>query len=100
MPSHVPRTAPIKQQETLAKREARLRHAIATFADADAIKRAAEHLRQSQLSILKARREILRYKKESDEMAREVASIAADEELWRELSVEAIAIRYSDLTGA
>ena len=95
MPSFVPRSlAPVKQQETLAKREARLRHAISTSANADAIATSAEHVRESQLNILKARRELLRYKPESLEVTLQLENIAADEVVWRNLSIDDITRRY------
>ena len=95
MPSFAPRSlAPIKQQETLAKREARLKHTLAISAQADAIAMAAEHVRESQLNILKARRELLRYKPESVETSRQLENITAEEILWRGLSIENITKRY------
>lgn len=95
MPSHVPRTlAPVKQQETLAKREARLKHAIASLAKPDALDAAAEDVRKSQLSILKARRELHRYKPQTPELAKQLESIDADDKVWREISVHEILRKY------
>ena len=55
---------------------------------------AAEHVRESQLNILKARREQLRYKPESVETSRQLENITAEEILWRGLSIENITKRY------
>jgi hypothetical protein len=87
----VPRSlAPAKQPETLAKREARLRHAIASGGTTENVSLCAEHVRQSQLSILKARRELIRYKQEPDERSRRLESISADEAIWKGISVTEI----------
>jgi hypothetical protein len=95
VPSHAPRSlAPIKQQETLAKFEARLRHALASSAPEDKVAMAAERVRKSQLSILKARRELLRYKTDTPEKLRQLESITATTEWWTSLSAQEIAKRY------
>jgi hypothetical protein len=85
---------PIKQQETLAKREARLRAAIAASANADSIHACAEQLRHSQLSILKARRELIRHKPESDALTRQLDGIATDEATWIAMPIDEILKRY------
>ena|SRR5690349_7311472 len=96
MPLYPPRTlAPIKQQETLAKREARLMAALAHPERAARIARAVDEVRASQLAILKARSELVRYKPDTTQKTRQLESIEAAETLWRTLTAEDIVSRYA-----
>lgn len=95
MPSHAPRyLVPVKQLGALAKREARLQHAMGKGGEPSTVARLAEEVRRSQLSVLKARRELLAYDPETVERVRKLSSIVEDENLWRELDVLKIVERY------
>jgi len=96
VPSHVPRTlAPVKQQETLAKYEARLLHALKHGSRAEAIHSAAERVRRCQLSILKARRELIRYAPLTEQLSLELEGIDAAASRWLALSSQDIVQQYS-----
>jgi hypothetical protein len=95
MPSYPPRSlAPVKQLETLAKCEARLRHALASAESDQKVTNAVDRVRQAQLSVLKARRELIRYRPTSDELTRELENIAADEDRWTALPDGELAKQY------
>jgi hypothetical protein len=55
---------------------------------------AAEGVRHAHLSVLKARRALIEYKLDSPEKQRQLASIAADESWWAEVTIEAILLKY------
>ena len=100
MPLYPPRgLEPYKQKETLAKREQRLRHAIAAGAVPERLRRAAESVRASQIAILKAEHELIRYHPESEERSRHLASIEKRRQQWQSLSVESILQQYSEISG-
>lgn len=91
MPSHAPRfLAPVKQLETLAKRETALRKAVSKGFARSRIEEAAEGLRYAHLRVLKARRALIEYKLGSTEMERQVRKISTDESRWLAMSIDEI----------
>lgn len=94
MPTHAPRSLPVKQLETLAKREATLRGLITRNAPGSKLHAAVQEIRHSQLAVLKARRALIEYEADSIEKQRQIGSITADELMWSTFSVEEILDRY------
>ena len=96
MPLHPPRSlAPVKQLETLAKREATLRGIIKRNESAPRLALAVEDIRHAHLAVLKARRALIEYEPDSLEKQRQLERIAADESIWAAASVTDILERYS-----
>ena len=96
MPLHPPRSlAPVKQLETLAKREATLRGVIKRKEPAPRLEAAAQDIRHAQLAVLKARRALVEYEPDSTEKQRQLQSIASDESAWTSISVEDVLRRYA-----
>lgn len=94
MPSHVPRSLqPYSQQESLEKRERKLRRAIATMAPLEKLQMAAEEVRAAQLLLAKAEFEFIRYS--DDANARRIKNIELRRVHWQTISVEAILVQYS-----
>lgn len=58
MPSHVPRTTPVRKQEILEKREAELCHALKHASPQDRIYRLSEKVREAQLNLIKAKKHL------------------------------------------
>jgi hypothetical protein len=72
MPSYVPRSLrPYSQQESLEKRERKLRRAIDTMASVEKLQKAAEDVRTAQLLLAKAELELIRYSENADGKYRE-----------------------------
>lgn len=95
MPLHPPRSlAPVKQLETLAKREATLRGVITRNESASKLEAAVQEIRHSQLAVLKARRALIEHEADSAERRRQIDRIAADELSWSTASIEDILQRY------
>jgi hypothetical protein len=96
VPLHPPRSlAPVKQLETLTKREATLRGIIKRNEPAPRLELAVQDMRHAQLAVLKARRALIEYEPDSIEKQRQLESIAADESIWSAASVTDILERYS-----
>ena len=94
MPSHVPRSLqPYSQQESLEKRERKLRRAIAMMAPLEKLQMAAEEVRAAQLLLAKAESELIRYS--DDANARRIKNIELRRAHWQTISVEAILVHYS-----
>lgn len=95
MPSNVPRSLqPYSQQQSLEKREQKLRRAIAAMAPVEKLQQAAEAVRAGQLLLLKAELELIRY---SDAVNhRRIRNIEVKRDYWQTISVEAILVQYSN----
>lgn len=95
MPLHPPRSlAPVKQLETLAKREAKLHAIVARNEPASKLVAAVQDIRHSQLAVLKARRVLVEYEPDSTVKQRQLEGIAADEQMWSAASIEDVLKRY------
>jgi hypothetical protein len=95
MPAHVPRSLqPYYQQQSLEKREKRLRRAIAIMEPVEKLQAAAEDVRAVQLLLLKAEFELIRYSEEPN--AKRIRNIELKRNHWQTISVEAILVQYSD----
>jgi len=87
--------SPAKQLGTLAKYEKRLRAAIAR-PDSDAkMTSAIARVRQAQLSVLKARRDLIRQRTATTALIKQLKRIEADETKWLALSDNEIVGRYN-----
>jgi hypothetical protein len=95
MPLYPPRTlAPVKQLETLAKREARLVGILLRGGKAQPVSAAVEGVRTAHLAVLKARRALIEYKPDSEEKRAQLSSIARLETEWSQLLGKEILDRY------
>ncbi len=95
MPSHVPRSLqPYSQQQSLDKREQKLRRALGIMAPVEKLKLAAEGVRAAHLLLLKAELELIRYSEDAD--VRRIRKIELKRDHWQSISVEAILVQYSD----
>jgi hypothetical protein len=95
MPSNVPRSQhPYSQQQSLEKREQKLRRAIAAMAPVEKLQQAAEGVRASQLLLLKAEFELIRYSDAVND--RRIRNIELKRDYWQTISVEAILVQYSN----
>jgi hypothetical protein len=93
MPSHPPRgLQPYSQQQTLDKRERQLRRALTLMAPVEKLHAAAEDVRASQLLVLKAEEELIRYSPETD--SKRLKNIERKRDYWQSMSVEAILVQY------
>jgi hypothetical protein len=81
------------QHLTLAKREAKLRRALASMAAVDKLHAAAELVRTAQLLALKAHAENIRYSPDVD--PKRLNNIDREHAYWLAISVEAILIKYA-----
>ncbi len=91
MPSFVPRRLePYQKREILDKRLLSLRGAINSGASDVRITHAAEKVRLSALTVIKAQRSLLAERPESEARARQLQNLSDEEERWNSLSVEAI----------
>lgn len=96
MPLYPPRTlAPVKQLESLAKREAKLRDVLSRNSTPTKLEEATEKVRMAQLSVLKARISLLEHQPDSPSRRRELESIAKSEQHWLGLSASDIQNEYS-----
>jgi hypothetical protein len=97
VPLYPPRTlAPVKQLQALAKREAALRGLLTRGGPEARVEAAAENVRHAQLAVLKARRSLIEFKKESKEKRQQLEGIAEDESAWRNAIISSIIARYSE----
>jgi hypothetical protein len=95
VPLYPPRSlAPVKQLETLAKREATLRGVLKRDSARTRTEAAAESVRHAHLAVLKARRALIEFEPDSPEKQRQLESIATDEYGWASVPVEGIVERY------
>jgi hypothetical protein len=95
MPANVPRSLqPYSQQQSLEKREKRMRRAIAKMESVEKLQAAAEDVRAAQLLLLKAEFELIRYSEEPN--AKRIRNIELKHDHWQTISVEAILVRYSE----
>ena len=95
MPSYPPRTlAPVKQLQTLAKREAALRGLLNRGGSEARVEAAAENVRHAHLAVLKARRSLIEFKKDSREKQNQLDSIAEDESAWSGAAIAAVIAQY------
>jgi hypothetical protein len=98
MPLYPPRSLePYKKKETLLKRELQLRHALSSGETPERLRRAAENVRTSQLAVLKAEQELVRYDPESEERSRHLASIKKRRDTWQSIAIESIIQQYSEI---
>jgi hypothetical protein len=97
MPRYVPRTASVRKQEILEKREAELRHALRQASSHNRILRLSEKVREAQLKLIKAKKHLdqsFRVEDISAEQEQRLNNLNKQTELWSKYTSQEIIELY------
>ena len=93
MPSFVPRTAPVRKQEILEKRETELCHALRQSSSPERITRLSEKVLEAQLNLIKAKKHLDRSFRPEDRTAEQeqrLENLNQQTEVWKKYTSEEI----------